>query len=75
MVGNRVSSGVIHRRRYVRRKPVPRRPSMLDPYIPIMEEWLAVAPHLSAVDLLSRLCKRMRPVGSAAISGVRCSDW
>ncbi|MBH5396274.1 hypothetical protein HZZ13_00305 [Bradyrhizobium sp. CNPSo 4010] len=45
----------IHRRRYVRRKPVPRRPSMLGPYIPIIEEWLAAAPHLSAVDLLSRL--------------------
>ncbi|GEC59077.1 hypothetical protein BEL01nite_81200 [Bradyrhizobium elkanii] len=45
----------IHRRRYVRRKPVPRRPSMLDPYIPTIEEWLAAAPHLSAVDLLSRL--------------------
>ncbi|TYO63017.1 transposase family protein [Bradyrhizobium hipponense] len=45
----------IHRRRYVRRKPVPRRPSMLDPYIPTIEEWLATAPHLSAVDLLSRL--------------------
>ncbi|MCA1480714.1 MULTISPECIES: integrase catalytic domain-containing protein [Bradyrhizobium] len=45
----------IHRRRYVRRKPAPRRPSMLDPYIPMIEEWLAAAPHLSAVDLLSRL--------------------
>ncbi|MGV7213444.1 hypothetical protein [Bradyrhizobium sp. UFLA05-112] len=45
----------IHRRRYVRRKSVPRRPSMLDPYIPMIEEWLAAAPHLSAVDLLSRL--------------------
>jgi hypothetical protein len=31
---------IIHRRRYVRRKPVPRRPSMLDPYIPMIEEWL-----------------------------------
>ncbi|MBV9561683.1 MAG: transposase family protein, partial [Bradyrhizobium sp.] len=46
---------IIHRRRYVRRKPVPRRPSMLDPYIPIIEEWLSAVPHLSAVDLLSRL--------------------
>jgi hypothetical protein len=46
---------IIHRRRYVRRKPVPRRPSMLDPYIPIIEEWLAAVPHQSAVDLLSRL--------------------
>ncbi|NEV01147.1 hypothetical protein [Bradyrhizobium uaiense] len=46
---------VIHRRRHVRRKPVPRRPSMLDPYTPVIEEWLAAAPHLSAVDILSRL--------------------
>ncbi|WP_407123217.1 hypothetical protein [Bradyrhizobium sp. STM 3561] len=45
----------IHRRQYVRRKPVPRRPSKLDPYIPMIEEWLAAAPHLSAVDLLCRL--------------------
>jgi hypothetical protein len=28
---------------------------MLAPYIPIIEEWLAAVPHLSAVDLLSRL--------------------
>ncbi|BBC02440.1 hypothetical protein BE61_79030 [Bradyrhizobium elkanii USDA 61] len=28
---------------------------MLDPYIPIIEEWLTAAPHLSAVDLLTRL--------------------
>jgi hypothetical protein len=45
----------IHRRMYVRRKPVPRRPSMLDPYVPLIEEWLAIAPHLSAVDILTRL--------------------
>lgn len=45
----------IHRRRYVRRKPVTRRPSMLDPHIPLIEEWLATAPHLSAVDILVRL--------------------
>ncbi|WP_271587053.1 hypothetical protein [Bradyrhizobium sp. CCBAU 53415] len=43
----------IHRRRYVRRKPVPRGPSMLNTYTP--KEWLAAAPPLSAVDLLSRL--------------------
>jgi hypothetical protein len=41
-----------HRRRYVRRKPVTRRPSMLDPHISLIEEWLAAAPHLSAVDIL-----------------------
>ncbi|WFU80512.1 hypothetical protein QA645_39605 [Bradyrhizobium sp. CIAT3101] len=45
----------IHRRRYMRRKPVPCRPSMLDPYIHIIEEWLAAAPQLPAVDLLSGL--------------------
>jgi hypothetical protein len=28
---------------------------MLDPYIPMIEEWHAAAPHLSAVDILSRL--------------------
>ncbi|WP_244558906.1 hypothetical protein [Bradyrhizobium brasilense] len=47
---------------------------MLDPYIPIVEEWFAAASHLSAVDLLSRL-EAQAMVGSAAISGVRCSDW
>jgi Integrase core domain len=45
----------IHRRCYVRRKPIPRRPSMLDPYSSLIEEWLATAPHLSAVDILARL--------------------
>jgi Integrase core domain len=49
----------IHRRPYVRRKPVLRRPSMLDPFIPLMEEWLAKAPHLSAVDILVRLGKQV----------------
>ncbi len=44
-----------HRRRYVRRKPVPRRPSMFDPYMPLIEEWLATTPHLRAVDILARL--------------------
>jgi hypothetical protein len=28
---------------------------MLDPYIPIIEEWLAAVPNLFAVDFLSRL--------------------
>jgi hypothetical protein len=45
----------IHRRPYVRRKPVPRRSSMLDPYIPLIEEWLAAAPHTPAVQILARL--------------------
>jgi hypothetical protein len=28
---------------------------MLDFYVPLIEEWLATAPHLSAVDILARL--------------------
>jgi hypothetical protein len=35
----------IHRRHYVRRKPVPRRPSMLDARITQIEAWLATEPH------------------------------
>jgi hypothetical protein len=49
----------IHRRPYVRRKTAPRRPSMLDLYIPLIEEWLATAPHLSAVDILVGLGKQV----------------
>jgi hypothetical protein len=45
----------IHRRPYARRMPVPRRPSMLDPYAAQIEAWLAAAPHLTAVDILARL--------------------
>jgi hypothetical protein len=52
---NRGEQRIIHRRRYVRRKPVPRRPSMLDPYGSLIEEWLTAAPHLSAIEILSRL--------------------
>jgi hypothetical protein len=50
---------IIHRRRYVRRKPIPPRASMLDPYLPMIEEWLAMAPHLSAVDVLVQLAKEV----------------
>jgi hypothetical protein len=49
----------IHRRRYLRRKPVPRRPSMLDPYVPLIEDWLATAPHLSGIDILVHLEKQV----------------
>jgi hypothetical protein len=44
-----------HRRQYVRRKPIPRRPSMMDPHISVIEEWLAAEPHLRAVEILARL--------------------
>lgn len=52
---NRGEQRAIHRRPYVRRKPVPRRSSMLDPYIPLIEEWLAATPHMPAVQILARL--------------------
>jgi len=45
----------IHRRPYVRRKPVPRRSSMLDRHVDEIERWLATTPHLTAVDVLNRL--------------------
>lgn len=48
----------IHPRRYVRRKPVPRQASMLDPHVRDIETWLAAAPHLRAVDVLNRLNER-----------------
>jgi hypothetical protein len=32
---------------------------MLHPYVPLIEEWLAAAPHLSAVDILVRLEKHV----------------
>ena len=34
----------IHRRPYVRRKPLARRPSMLDAYVARIEEWLTANP-------------------------------
>jgi len=49
----------IHRRPYVRRKPVTPRASMLHPYVSLIEEWLAAAPHLSAVDILVRIGKHV----------------
>ena len=47
----------IHRRPYVRRKPLARRPSMLDAYVARIEEWLTVEPHLTAVAIVDRLHK------------------
>lgn len=45
----------IHRRPYVRRKPVPRRSSMLDPHVARIEAWLAAEPHLTAVAIVDLL--------------------
>jgi len=44
-----------HRRAYRRRKPVPVRPSMLDPYEDQIRAWLEAAPALSAIETLRRL--------------------
>ncbi|MCK1517547.1 hypothetical protein IVB22_34715 [Bradyrhizobium sp. 190] len=65
---------IIHRRRYVRRKPVPRRPSMLDPTFPSSRNEprrFRTCPR----SIFSPGWKRMRPVGSGGVSGVRCSGW
>ena len=49
----------IHRRPYVRRKPVPRRPSMLDPHVAVVEGWLGAEPDLPAAAILARLAQRI----------------
>jgi hypothetical protein len=64
----------IHRRPYVRRRAVTARPSMLDPHIPSIEEWLATAPHLSAVDILVRLGE-YAPDRFGKRQCVRCNGW
>ncbi len=48
----------IHRRPYVRKKPVPRRPSMLDPYAAEIDAWLTAEPHLTGAEVLKRLGER-----------------
>ena len=48
------------KRSYVRRKPVPRRPTMLDAYAKTIEDWMAKEPHLSAIAILDRL-KQLAP--------------
>ena len=50
----------ILKRSYVRRKPVPRRPTMLDAYAKTIEDWMAKEPHLSAIAILDRL-KQLAP--------------
>lgn len=55
MVGNRASNGSFIGAAMCGASLCHVGPSMLAPYIPEIEEWLAAAPHLSAVDLLSRL--------------------
>lgn len=48
----------IHRRPYRRVKPIPKRPSMLDPHRADIEAWLAAQPAMTAVEVLSRLKQR-----------------
>ena len=49
-----------HRRPYRRRKPVPRRPSMLDDMHERIRAWVADAPGVTATEILQRL-KAMHP--------------
>jgi hypothetical protein len=53
----------IHRRPYRRRKPLPRRPRMLDAYEDQVREWLGVEPGVTAVDVLKRL-KNIAPAST-----------
>lgn len=52
-----------HRRPYHRRKPLPRRPRMLDAYEAQIREWLKVEPGITAVDAVKRL-QDLAPIGA-----------
>ncbi len=45
----------IHRRPFRRVKPIPRRPSMLDPHRADIEGWLEAQPALTGIEVLARL--------------------
>jgi len=45
----------LHRRPYKRRKPLPRRPRMLDAYESQVRDWLKVEPGITGADVLRRL--------------------
>jgi hypothetical protein len=60
----------IHRRPYVRRKPLARRPRMLDAYEAQVRDWLQVEPGISAVDALARL-QGVAPPGMFTASHLR----
>ena len=48
----------IHRRPYRRVKPIPKRPSMLDPHRAEIKAWLEAQPEMTAVAVLARLRER-----------------
>jgi hypothetical protein len=60
----------IHRRPYNRRKPLPRRPRMLDAYEPQVREWLKLEPGVTAVDVLRRLTE-VAPAGTFTTKHLR----
>jgi hypothetical protein len=60
----------IHRRQYTRRKPVPRRPRMLDVFEPQVRDWLKVEPGITAVDVLARL-REVAPSGTFTAKHLR----
>jgi hypothetical protein len=64
----------IHRRPYVRRKPVIARPSMLDPHVPSIEEWLAT-PHTCRRSTYSSALGSVCPTGLTKGSCVWCDGW
>lgn len=60
----------IHRRPYNRRKPLPRRPRMLDAYEPQVHDWLKLEPGVTAVDVLRRLTD-VAPAGTFTAKHLR----
>ncbi|WP_422071524.1 hypothetical protein [Tranquillimonas rosea] len=45
----------LHRRRYTRRKPIPRKPSRLDPFTDEIKVWLSVDASLTGLEVHDRL--------------------
>jgi hypothetical protein len=60
----------IHRRPYNRRKPLPKRPRMLDAYEVQVRDWLTVEPGITAVDALRRL-QSIAPAGTFTAKHLR----
>ena len=55
----------LHRRSYTRRKPIPRKPSRLDPFADEIKVWLSVDASLTGLEVHDRLIAQDGPTVSA----------
>lgn len=55
----------LHRRSYTRRKPIPRKPSRLDPFTDEIKVWLSVDASLTGLEVHDRLIAQQGPTVSA----------